>query len=907
MNKKTKKRMLVLSWIFLALWATTLAANSSDAVLNVQAVLNSAIQDIQKIYFSSWAVKNTTDPEIPVQLDNGTVSIWGRVMFTTSWAENILATGSTWSSLFQWKANYLSGVDSYIIAGSWNKIYENVTWSAVVWGRNNTIVEGKDLYIIGGSGNKILSGKNSFIVGGKWNELSWNNSYILMGSWININANDSVAIGHNIVVDKDRVFVWGDSRTEEIHPENKGTFIINALNGINIIWSTTKPKFTATGAVNVDGIIQVADESVKCWPSIQWAVQFTWGQYGCFCWCNWQMRKWVSLVPTAKCRELCPKLNDNPERSYEGAKCRYEGSAISITEGEACEDGTVSWFVVTPDSTNTYPVKWTRSCIGDDWTTTWCSVNASVIEWSCGNGCVEWQTCAWTRDVCSSWTPVPWTVTNGVYRRECHGVNTWQYQKCSICDDPTKYMDTTTPPIQCVDRVNGACLNETNTYACNPWKITGTWHNTTTHTLTWSCESTSWWGKAEWCYSCDWTENWVWSSTAKHCVEKKNGVCWDSIAINNESTLCKTNWWVTWQTKSNPTFSWYCKWENGWTQSQLCHYCANGTEWDENTGICSAKITGACWDTTSSTFSTGNENTLCQTNWWVTKVNRTSPTYTWYCKWENGWAQSQLCHYCTESTTRSWSIQKCVSTPTINYCWWWTSPGCKNITGPYQVTNVTREWGWLSWYVKYTWDCVSGTIIYSTGCTTTQTLTLSYCWNTSTPSCIDGASVTWVSYVGGHAWIPESYTWSCIDNYWAILTSWCTSSSSTTITCWTSKTYPCPNSALLEGSLTGNDTNWYAWKCWTSSNYKSCWWTRKCPVDETTCHPNPTNWSLCNTLENWTTTWMCNYFTKYACENQATKMWGKSCCEWSSIEPFCYNAIWWTQNPTNCTTPKPSC
>ena len=105
MNKKTKKRMLVLSWIFLALWATTLAANSSDAVLNVQAVLNSAIQDIQKIYFSSWAVKNTTDPEIPVQLDNGTVSIWGRVMFTTSWAENILATGSTWSSLFQWKAN----------------------------------------------------------------------------------------------------------------------------------------------------------------------------------------------------------------------------------------------------------------------------------------------------------------------------------------------------------------------------------------------------------------------------------------------------------------------------------------------------------------------------------------------------------------------------------------------------------------------------------------------------------------------------------------------------------------------------------------------------------------------------------------------------------------------------------
>ena len=144
MNRKTKTRMLVMSVIFLALWATATLASSGD-VLKVQTVLNSAIQDIQKIYFSSWAVKDVSHPEyeIPVLIQSGSVSMGGRMLMTTSWAKNTLAKDSTGSSLFQGRNNVLSWVDSFILAGSGNKIYNEVTGAVIIWGTDNKNYQGK--------------------------------------------------------------------------------------------------------------------------------------------------------------------------------------------------------------------------------------------------------------------------------------------------------------------------------------------------------------------------------------------------------------------------------------------------------------------------------------------------------------------------------------------------------------------------------------------------------------------------------------------------------------------------------------------------------------------------------------------------------------------------------------------
>ena len=119
MNSKTNKKLLILSVIFLVFWAAIAIATTvpSTNYLKVKPVLNRAIQTIQRIAFNEDAIRHTDKPdrEIIMESNHGTIMIRGRVLASTTWITNTLTPGSTGSSLFFWKDNYLAGVFQIVL------------------------------------------------------------------------------------------------------------------------------------------------------------------------------------------------------------------------------------------------------------------------------------------------------------------------------------------------------------------------------------------------------------------------------------------------------------------------------------------------------------------------------------------------------------------------------------------------------------------------------------------------------------------------------------------------------------------------------------------------------------------------------------------------------------------------
>jgi hypothetical protein len=99
---------------------------------------------------------------------------------------------------------------------------------------------------------------------------------------------------------------------------------------------------------------------------------------------------------------------------------------------------------------------------------------------------------------------------------------------------------------------------------------------------------------------------------------KEDWACATSwFKYGNQGTYCKTAYWVTWFVREWKTYKWYCKWANGWADSSLCHYCADGT-WDIESSTCVSKVNWVCANTWSSTFNISNQSTWCTTAWWIT-------------------------------------------------------------------------------------------------------------------------------------------------------------------------------------------------------------------------------------------------------------------------------------------------
>ena len=852
MNKKTKKRMLILSFVFLALWAT--ATWASNDVLKVQSILGTAIQDIQKIYFSSWAVKDPAHPEteILMNLQNGSVHMWGRMMMAISWANDRMGKLSTWSSLFQGRNNTLSWANSFLVWWSWNTIEQDATWSAILWGTSNKIIKGIASYILWGNKNTI-SGDNSFIIGGVNNKIEWNNSYIFGFTGVKINANNSVAFWKNIEIEKDNVFMWnGTTNKESASREN--TFVMYAKNWLIIkdASNITVTKNNSTWALNVaDWIMQISWEAVHCWPAIEGAIQYTWWSFGCFCGCNGT--GWVSMTPTQKCRNLCPTIDGF---SWDGALCKYSeyDERDSLTKAEACEAWNSSDIQEVTSSYfwEDYVSGWQWTCEDSLWgDTVSCSTKRKLVKgrcWSTLNSCA-WE---WVLDTTSIrfvnhknireclpvWYPVYWV--EGWWE-----TNTKQI--CSLCEDGYKNLKDASGnwikdsdwSIKCFKIEGTSCKNDVTITTdwnvwCTSWGVAKSTSTDANWNKTWNCESPTGSAWEKFCHTCNASANYVWSPSANKCVLKKDWVCantWTStFAVNNQSTWCITAWWITWYVHDWNTYKWYCKWENGWNNSPLCNYCAGGTVWDSASSTCVSKVNWVCANTWSSTFNISNQSTWCTTAWWITWSTHNWNTYKWYCKWENGWNNSSLCNYCAGGTV--WDGTSCV-TPE-NRCelpdWFtWNEISIENPNNPSQWFTImdrnlwAEQAGGNGWWYQYgnNWWFSSR---YGDGNTTSELIDTSW-YSPSNPYCswtlmnkdYSMWNSHWVTYYNASGWPWNYYLWwgsnDTSPNYWIDPTTH-------VVVDLQDKQGPCPNwwhvpSQWEWGLLTKYFLEWKSW--WGSS------------------------------------------------------------------------------------------
>ena len=756
MNKKTKKRMLMLSFVFLVLWAT--ATWASNDVLKVQSILGTAIQDIQKIYFSSWAVRDPAHPEteILMNLQNGSVHMWGRMMMAISWANDRMGKLSTWSSLFQGRNNTLSWANSFLVWWSWNTIEQDATWSAILWGTSNKIIKGIASYILWGNKNTI-SGDNSFIIGGVNNKIEWNNSYIFGFTGVKINANNSVAFWKNIEIEKDNVFMWnGTTNKESASREN--TFVMYAKNWLIIkdASNITVTKNNSTWALNVaDWIMQISWEAVHCWPAIQGAIQYTWWAFGCFCGCNGT--GWVSMTPTQKCRNLCPTIDGF---SWDGALCKYSeyDERDSLTKAEACEAWNSSDIQEVTSSYfwEDYVSGWQWTCEDSLWgDTVSCSTKRKLVKgrcWSTLNSCA-WE---WVLDTTSIrfvnhkniweclpvWYPVYWV--EGWWE-----TNTKQI--CSLCEDGYKNLKDASGnrikdsdwSIKCFKIEGTSCKNdETITTDWNVWCTSwGVAKSTSTDAYwnkTWDCESPtgSLWEK--FCHTCNASANYVWSSTDNKCVLKKRWECGDKaeFVYNNKSKWCKV-WSVEVVTENSSTqsYAWYCKWENAWDEaafkSDLCTWCSSGKTYNVDSGKCESE-----WTSCTNLPSCNNYHMLDYGQLKGDYCYKTQSVTLWSCVYncyQTGCQESnKVCYndindiprgvsytsmiwwYCAEKTWKKyWVLEN------MNSCNWQAS--C-----PFGTSNISLRWVWQPiyqwsaniscsyenekccyyWSIRYTMKCV---------------------------------------------------------------------------------------------------------------------------------------------------------------------------------------------------------
>ena len=808
MNKKTKKRMLILSFVFLVLWAT--ATWASNDVLKVQSVLGTAIQDIQKIYFSSWAVKNPSHPEteILVNLQNGSVHMWGRMLMAISWANNHMDKLSTWSSLFQGRNNIISWANSFLVWWSWNKIEGDASWSAILWGTSNKIIKGISSYILWGRDNTI-SGNNSFIIGGGNNIIEWNNSYIFGFTGVKINANNSVAFWKNIEIEKDNVFIWNASANKET-AEKENTFVVYAKNWLLIKDATniTVEKNSSTWALNVDWIMQISWEALHCWPAIEGAIQYTWWMYGCFCGCNGT--DWVSMTPTQKCRDLCPTIDGF---SWDGALCKYTLSdeRDSLTKEQACaawessDIQEVKSTYVWTDFSEEYVSGWQWTCEDSLWGgSVSCETKRKLVKGRCWDSL---KTCQWEWIFDESsvviknhktiweclpvWYPIYWVA------------NWWDAvtkQICSVCDygyTPLKdesgeyKKDESDWSVKCYEIEGTSCKNgvtittDWNVW-CTSWGVAKSTVTDAYWNKTWDCESPTWSVWEKFCHTCNTSANYVWSWwTTNKCVLKKRWEC-GAFSREHESGWC-TVWSVEVITNDDNTqsYAWYCKWENAGDEpafkSDLCTWCPTGKTYNVDSGKCESWTYTVQFDCNwwsnppaNQTFTVGvsqalKANTCTKENydfkWWSTTE--------WWSKEYDDWASVELWGTAWE-TIKLYAVWQ-AQTYTVQFdCNWWSNPPANQtftvgVSQALKANTCTKTHSVFQWWSKTSWwskeyDDWASVDLWGTAW---ATIILHAVWWDST----DGLCKYWQNGASCIEWTPQiissnscEYKWKCVSN-----------------------------------------------------------------------------------------------------------------------------------------------
>ena len=705
MNNKTNKKLLVLSVLFIIFWAAmTLASSNSNNFLNVRPVLNRAIQTIQKIAFNVDAIRHpdALDKEVIVESNHGTVLIRWRVRALVDWTTGTLTPDSTGSSLFYWKNNYLAGTDSYIIGWENNRITSDVDVSAIIWGTNNTLVTWSSIYIIWGSGNTI-SGVNSYIVWWKNNRISWNDSYIIWWSDSTVTADKSVAAWSDIVIDKEHVFAWKDtSDNVKLNPKKSDTFILFAQNWISIWYPT--PENVLPWTVNIKWVFQISTERKACGANIAGAVQYIplitwdivnlkdgpmtyqWELYWCYCSCDWS--EWVSMIPSALCRTICPSITWAVDEDFQAWVCRYrwadKASIWWLDASQACDNWEATGFTTIWDAEHKYPVEWHWNCLGN----------------------VTSTSCVGTSDSCYQWL-------------ECWAKATKQNWKCAPNPDTS----------------NNQVANSDYYTKCESWYPSALKSDWNTALYTWDClgingtdSGTEW----DSCKACK--ENWTWVPGKGKCINQNWRCNWNFNgknlgSLDNESKdskwvgLCEyvQDWFTPnlvvtyWEDKKQNWWKWECKWEHSTAQCSATYRvdpwrCARG--WNSNVrktrGIYKDIATyWECWNGELTGLTQRDENNFVY--WTCAWVNHpTSENCKWCPPWYNYNREAKVCEReCCEY--EPWYTHNAASwTITLNTCHISLTLMDKNIwaTEPwYTSANVGKYFQrWNNYWFSVDWN-----------------------------------------------------------------------------------------------------------------------------------------------------------------------------------------------------------
>ena len=668
MNNKANKKLLVLSFLFIIFGATITLANSSNNFLNVKPVLNRAIQTIQKIAFNVDAIRHpeALDKEVIVESNQGTVLIRWRVRALVDWTTGTLTPDSSGSSLFYWKNNYLAGTDSFIIAWESNTITHNVSNSAIIWWTNNTLNSWDNIYILWGSGNDI-SWINSYIVWWESNVINWTNSYIIWGSNSTISwANSSVAAWSDIIIDKDNVFAWKDtSDNVKLKPKKDNTFILFAQNWMSI-WYTT-PNNVLAWTVDINWIFQVSTELKRCGVNIAGAVQYLpikswdviwgevydWGLYWCFCSCDG--KEWVSMIPSGKCRALCPTITWAVDEDFQKGVCRYDRSqqatVWAMDASQACDNWEAADFNITPDA-NWYPLEWSWKCVGNETTDDHCYAKAKREVWECSvnpskpgyadyyNKC-KWWYLSWLK----------FDDKTGLYTWSCASINQRNTNNsCKACKDNWTYKKGPDGSDICVNE-NWRCNNDIN------WKTFGELNvNSTGNNWKWLCEYRrtdggdndyefqpitweDWKRQIAWTWKCKWEASTV-QCSANYRIDP--GRC-EPTTVSGIHVYgkCK-NWNFTGVKEKDPEtniISWTCEWVNDDRDVQ-CRWCPPWYKYDREKSSCKKIcceyntwiVHNLDWTITASSCHTSI--TLMDHDLWATGLIKTGLYYQW---WNNYW------------------------------------------------------------------------------------------------------------------------------------------------------------------------------------------------------------------------------------------------------------------------------
>ncbi len=665
MNNKRNKKLLSLSALFIFFWATITLANNSSNFLNVRPVLNRAIQTIQKIAFNEDAIRHpeALDREVIVESNNGNVLIRWRVRALVDWTTGTLTPDSTGSSLFYGKNNYLAGTDSYIVAGKSNTISPEVSESAIIWGTNNKLNSWNNIYILWGSGNYI-SWYNDYIVGWENNKIDWENSYIIWWRDSEIRwANFSVAAWSDIFIDKDNVFAWKDTSDDvKLNPKKDNTFILFAQNWISI-WHPI-PKDVLPGTVDINWIFQVSTERKRCGVNIAGAIQYlplvtwdiVWGEvyrwqlYWCFCTCDG--REWVSMIPSKKCRDLCPTITWAIDADFQNGVCRYYKNQNAhiwwIDPSQACDNWEAADFVTEwQDSSQKYPKSWTWKCVGNVNTDENCWALAKIEKWECSTSANTWHADFFHK--CKAWyytwlTQIWWN--SGLYSWSCASINTDNVNNtCTACKDNWSY-----------DEAQKKCINKN--WRCNN---SFNWKNLADLKLDsidskniWLCEYKEDGADVELTptYNEDWTKNWwTWKCVGLQSVAKcsasyrvdpwrcaRTTVEW----ISNLAKWCENGDFTGLKEKDAKNFvHWTCQWVND-PRSVECMWCPSWYQYNRVDKICDKTCCDnekneIVHDYETNTFIVKTCNTtltLMDKNLWAENSNDVGYYYQW---WNNHW------------------------------------------------------------------------------------------------------------------------------------------------------------------------------------------------------------------------------------------------------------------------------